>query len=95
MITDRCADLSAHMDMTTLTKAFSLLSAYQILAIDIVGRGVRCNCNHLHHVCTNASAHTLYIPAPSFSLSIAVQILIAEPLDKWLKKRYNTTTLMG
>ena len=29
--------------------------------------------------------------APGFSLSIAVQILIAEPLDKWLKKSYNTT----
>ena len=30
-----------------------------------------------------------------FSLIIAVQILIAEPLDKWLKKSYNTTTLVG
>ena len=30
-----------------------------------------------------------------FSLIIAVQILTAEPLDKWLKKSYNTTTLMG
>ena len=30
-----------------------------------------------------------------FSLIIAVQILIAEPLDKWLKKSYNTTTLIG
>ena len=30
-----------------------------------------------------------------FSLIIAVQILIAESLDKWLKKSYNTTTLIG
>jgi len=40
MITDRCADLSVHMDMTTPTKAFSLLTAYQILAFDGVGRGI-------------------------------------------------------
>ena len=26
-----------------------------------------------------------------FSLIIAVQILTTEPLDKWLKKSYNTT----
>ena len=30
-----------------------------------------------------------------FSLIIAVQILTTEPLDKWLKKSYNTTTLIG
>ena len=36
----------------------------------------------------------LYMTAPSFSLSIAVQILIANSLDKRLKKSYNTTTLM-
>ena len=30
-----------------------------------------------------------------FSLIIAVQILTTEPLDKWLKKSYNTTTLVG
>jgi len=37
MITDKCANLSAHMDMITPTKAFSLLTAYQILAIDGIG----------------------------------------------------------
>jgi hypothetical protein len=31
----------------------------------------------------------------AFSLIIAVQILIAESLDKLLKKSYNTTTMMG
>ena len=40
MITDVGANLSAHMDMIMLTKAFSLLTAYQILAIDGVGRGI-------------------------------------------------------
>lgn len=37
MITDKCADLFAHMDMITLTKAFTLLTAYQTLAIDGIG----------------------------------------------------------
>ena len=37
MITDKCADLSAHTDMITPTKAFSLLTAYQTLAIDGIG----------------------------------------------------------
>ena len=40
MITDKCADLSAHTDMITPTKAFSLLTAYQILAFDGVWRGI-------------------------------------------------------
>ena len=30
-----------------------------------------------------------------FSLITAMQILTTEPLDKWLKKSYNTTTLVG
>ena len=39
--------------------------------------------------------HVVHDCSEPFSLIIAVQILIAEPLDKWLKKRYNTTTLMS
>ena len=37
MCTDKCADIFAHMDMITPTKAFSLLTAYQTLAIDGIG----------------------------------------------------------
>ncbi len=40
MFTDRCTDLSAHMDMITPTKAFSLLTAYQILAFEAYGCGL-------------------------------------------------------
>ena len=82
--------------MITATTAFSLLTAYQTLAIDGIKMKIQHSSNHIHHVCTNALAHTCWIwLLRAFSLSIAVQILIAEPLDKWLNKSYNTTTLMS
>lgn len=40
VITDMGTELSVPTDMITPTKAFSLLTAYQILAIDGVGRGI-------------------------------------------------------
>ena len=45
---------------------------------------------HLH-----LRPHDVHGRNDPFSLIIAVQILVAEPLDNRLKKSYNTTTLVG
>ena len=96
MVTDVGTELSVPMDMIMPNIPFSLLTAYQFWAFEGVLEMIWGNFNHLHHVCTNTSAHPCWIwLLLAFSLSIAVQILIAEALDKWLKKSYNTTTLIG
>ena len=77
-------------------KPFLCLLRIKYWLLTALGEGFWCSCDHLHHVCTNASAHTCWRwLVRAFSLIIAVQILIAEPLDKRLKKSYNTTTLIG
>ena len=96
MCTDKCADIFAHMDMITPTKAFSLVQRIKYWLLTTFQIRFQHSFNHLYHECTNALAHTCWRwSLQAFSLIIAVQILIAEPLDKWLKKRYNTTTLIG
>ena len=45
---------------------------------------------HLH-----LRPHDVHGRNDPFSLIIAMQILIGKPLDKWLQKSYNTTTLVG
>ena len=40
VVTDMGTELSVPTDMITPTKAFSVLTEYQILAIDGVGRGI-------------------------------------------------------
>ena len=57
VVTDIGTELSVHMDMIMPNIPFSLLTAYQILAIDGIGDVLLCSSNHLHHVCTNGSAH--------------------------------------
>ena len=47
------------------------------------------------YVPTHLHTHIEYDCNDPFSLIIAVQILIANALDNWLKKSYNTTTLVG
>ena len=75
---------------------FLCLQRIKYWLLTALGKEFGCSCNHLQHICTNASAHTCWIwLLRAFSLIIAEQILTTEPLDKWLKKRYNTTTLIG
>ena len=77
-------------------KPFLCLLRIKYWLLTALGEGFWCSCDHLHHVCTNASAHTCWRwLVRAFSLIIAVQILIANTLDKQLKKSYNTTPLMS
>ena len=78
------------------TSPFLCLLRIKYWLLMALEEGLGCGFNHLHHVCTNASAHTCWRwSLQAFSLIIAVQILMGEPLDKWLNKSYNTTTLMS
>ena len=93
MVTDIGTELSVPTDMT---RPFLCLQRIKYWLLTTFQIRFQHSFNHLYHECPNASAHTCWIwLVPAFSLSIAVQILIAEPLDKWLLKSYNTTTLMG
>ena len=77
-------------------KPFLCLLRIKYLLLTAFKMKIQHSSNHIQHVCTNASAHTWWRwLLRAFSLIIAVQILIANALDKRLKKRYNTTTMMG
>ena len=101
MITDKCVPTNVLTYLHTWIwlrqqKPFLCLLRIKHWLLTALEMKIQYSSNHLHHVCTNASAHTCWKWSHrAFSLSISVQILIAEPLDKWLKKSYNTTTLMG
>ena len=87
MITDRCADLSAHPEMVNKNSPFLCLLRIKYWLLTALGEGFWYSCDHVHHVCADALVHTCWIwSLLPFSLIIAVQILITNLLTKGCRR---------
>ena len=74
------------------TSPFLCLLRIKYWLLTALGEGFWCSCNHLHHVCTNASAHTCWIWFSWLFLWLQhLKYLPSKPLDNCPHKSYNTT----